>query len=52
MPVRRQPETRRAPVELVSGDDLADLLKEYQLGVVTQMVEQVTVEKHFFDQFS
>jgi restriction system protein len=40
------------PVELVSGDDLADLLKEYQLGVVTQMVEQVTVEKHFFDQFS
>jgi restriction system protein len=40
------------PVELVGGDDLADLLKEYQLGVVTQMVEQVTVETHFFDQFS
>lgn len=41
-----------APVELVGGDDLVDLLKEYQLGVTTQLVEQVTAEKHFFDQFS
>ena len=39
------------PVELVSGDDLCDLLKEYQMGVTVQKVEAVEVTPEFFDQF-
>lgn len=39
------------PVELISGDDLCDLLKEYQMGVAVQTVEAVEVRPEFFDQF-
>ncbi len=39
------------PVELVSGDDLCDLLKDYKLGVETRMVEEAAVVPSFFDQF-
>lgn len=39
------------PVELVDGDDLCDLLKEYELGVRTRQVEAVDVETGFFEQF-
>ena len=39
------------PVELVDGGELCDLLKEYDLGVSTQMVEAVEIDPSFFDQF-
>jgi restriction system protein len=41
------------PVELVSGDNLCDLLKEYSLGTRTETrtMEKVTVVPEFFDQF-
>ncbi len=39
------------PVDLISGNRLAELLKEHELGVRTEMVEQVTVDSSYFDQF-
>ena len=39
------------PVELVSGDELCDLLKDYQIGVTVRSVEAVDVSPEFFDQF-
>src|ERR1035437_472336 len=41
------------PVELISGDNLCDLLKQYSLGVRTEtrVVEDIYVTKDFFDQF-
>ncbi len=36
------------PIDLVDGDQLADKLKELQLGIKTEMVEKVTVEKDWF----
>ena len=41
------------PVELIDGDDLCDLLKEYELGVRTRtrQVEDVSVDPDFFTQF-
>lgn len=38
------------PVDLIDGDRLCDLLKEYELGVRTQIrqVEAVTVDPTFF----
>ena len=41
------------PVELIDGDDLCDLLKEYELGVQTRMrqVEDVGLDPSFFGQF-
>jgi restriction system protein len=39
------------PVELISGEDLCDLLREYSLGVTTETVEVYSVERGFFDQF-
>lgn len=36
------------PIDLVDGDQLADKLKELQLGIKTEMVEKVTVEKEWF----
>lgn len=41
------------PVDLVSGDELCDLLKKYQLGVkVTErMIEDIKIDPSFFDQF-
>jgi restriction system protein len=40
-----------APIELIDGDRLCDLLKEHGLGVVTQIqtVEVVTVSQDFFE---
>ena len=41
------------PVELIDGDDLCDLLKEYELGVRIRIrqVEDVSVDPDFFKQF-
>lgn len=41
------------PVDLVSGDELCDLLKEYRLGVkVTERtIEDIEIDPGFFDQF-
>lgn len=36
------------PVDLIDGDRLCDLLKRYELGVKTRMVEEVTVNGSFF----
>ena len=36
------------PIDLVDGEQLADKLKEFQLGVKTEIVEKVTVEKEWF----
>ena len=36
------------PIDLVDGDQLADKLKELQLGIKTEMIEKVTVEKDWF----
>jgi restriction system protein len=40
---------RAPPIELIDGDRLADLLKEFSLGVSTHMVEEVEVQEAFFD---
>ncbi len=39
------------PVDLVGGDELCDLLKEFGLGVEVEerIVEDVTVDTGFFD---
>lgn len=37
------------PIELIDGDRLSDLLKEFSLGVSTHMVEEVEVHEAFFD---
>ena len=41
------------PVELIDGDDLCDLLREYELGIRTRIrqVEDVSVDPDFFTQF-
>ncbi|MBK8755038.1 MAG: restriction endonuclease [Candidatus Competibacteraceae bacterium] len=36
------------PIDLVDGDQLADKLKELQLGVRTEMIEKITIEKEWF----
>lgn len=36
------------PIDLVDGEELAEKLKELQLGVKTEMVEKVTVDKEWF----
>lgn len=38
-------------IDLVDGLELCDLLKERDLGVRTEMVEQVSVDPAFFEQF-
>jgi restriction system protein len=38
------------PVELISGDDLCDLLREYRLGVTVRTIEATEVHPEFFDQ--
>jgi restriction system protein len=35
-------------IELVDGEELANLLKRHKLGVITEMVEQVTLIPEFF----
>ena len=37
-----------APIDLVDGDQLADKLKELALGIKTELVENITVESHWF----
>ncbi len=39
------------PVDLIDGATLCGLLKEHELGVHTEMIEQVTVDDAYFDQF-
>jgi|JI7StandDraft_1071085.scaffolds.fasta_scaffold204123_1 restriction system protein len=41
------------PIELVTGQELGELLKKYEIGVRTaqRIVEDVTVDLAFFDQF-
>jgi len=36
------------PIDLVDGEQLAEKLKELQLGVKTEMIEKVTIEKDWF----
>lgn len=36
-------------IDLISGEDLATILKELRLGIETKMVEKVSVVKEFFD---
>ena len=37
------------PIDLVNGDDLADKLKELDLGVKKELVEQVTIDDRWFE---
>jgi restriction system protein len=55
--LRRGPETKREstrdgapPVDLIDGDQLCDLLKQYELGVhcSVQQIEEVAVDSEFF----
>jgi len=36
-------------IDLIDGDRLCDLLKQYDLGVRTQMIEQVAIDAKWFD---
>ncbi len=36
------------PIDLVDGDQLADKLKELKLGISTELVERITVDKSWF----
>jgi len=36
------------PIDLVDGEQLAEKLKEFQLGIKTEMIEKVTVNKDWF----
>jgi restriction system protein len=36
------------PIDLVDGDQLADKLKEFSLGIQTEMIENVTVDEDWF----
>jgi restriction system protein len=47
---RREATRDGAPaIDLVDGEALADLLKQYGLGIDVKMVEAVTVKPEFFD---
>jgi len=39
------------PIDLVDGDQLADKLKEFSLGVRTKMIENITVDETWFKEF-
>lgn len=39
------------PIDLVDGDELAEKLKEFSLGVKTELVERVSVDQSWFDNF-
>ena len=39
------------PIDLVDGDELAEKLKEFSLGVKTELVERVSVDQGWFDNF-
>lgn len=36
------------PIDLVDGEQLAEKLKEFQLGINTQMIEKVTIDKEWY----
>ncbi len=36
------------PIDLVDGEQLAEKLKEFQLGLKTELIEKVTVDKEWF----
>jgi len=36
------------PIDLVDGEQFAEKLKEFQLGINTQMIEKVTIDKDWF----
>lgn len=38
-------------IDLIDGDDLCDLLKKLGLGVSVKLVEEITVDPSFFDNF-
>jgi len=38
------------PIDLVDGDELAEKLKEMELGVETEVVEEVNVDEQWFEQ--
>ena len=37
------------PIDLIDGESLCDKLKELKLGVITQLIEEVSVKKEWFD---
>jgi restriction system protein len=38
------------PIDLVDGDQLAEKLKEFQLGIKTELIEQVEIDEDWFSQ--
>ena len=36
------------PIDLVDGEQLAEKLKQLQLGIMTEMIEKVTIDKEWF----
>lgn len=36
------------PIDLVDGEQLAEKLKEFKLGLTTEMIEKVTIDKEWF----
>jgi restriction system protein len=40
------------PIDLIDGDRLCDLLREYSLGITTRVIEEVVVDGGFFDDLS
>ena len=37
------------PIDLVNGNELADKLKEFELGLRKEMIETVTVDEKWFE---
>lgn len=46
----RQEATRDGapPIDLVDGDELAERLKDLEMGIETEVVEEVSVDKEWF----
>lgn len=38
-----------SPIDLIDGDDLAELLKKLRLGVTVRLVEEVDIDKQWFE---
>jgi restriction system protein len=38
------------PIDLIDGDQLAEKLKELKLGIVTELIEDVSVNEDWFKQ--
>lgn len=47
-PEARKEATRTPPIDLIDGEQLCDLLRELNLGVMTQAVEKVNIDPDFF----